>query len=104
MDRGRITASLRSCNRRRVVAKKRRRGSGDGFVNSVKKLQRRKICAKTDRGFRMFDAQERFAGVRRWMVAVDTFPVSQLSICSSIISGLVCLISSLWSNFCVIKV
>ncbi|XP_035846630.1 uncharacterized protein LOC110941476 isoform X2 [Helianthus annuus] len=97
MNRGRITASPRPCNRRRVVAKKRRRvvvkkrrrGSGDGFVNSVKKLQRREICAKTDRGFRMFDAQVLNIVSEQGfedMVVVDTFPVSQLSICSSTIS------------------
>ncbi|KAM0021304.1 hypothetical protein Hdeb2414_s0024g00649421 [Helianthus debilis subsp. tardiflorus] len=77
MDRGRITASPRACNRRQVVAKKRqrvvvkkqRRGSGDGFVNIVKKPQSREICVKTDRGFRMFDAQERFRNIRLQILA-----------------------------------
>lgn len=65
MDGRRITASPRPCNgRRRVVAKKRQRGGVDGFVNSVKKLQRREICSKRDRGFRMCDAQERFRNIR----------------------------------------
>lgn len=50
---------------RRVVAKKRARGSGvDGFVNSVKKLQRREISSKRDRAFSMSDAQERFRNIR----------------------------------------
>ncbi|KAL8242284.1 hypothetical protein R6Q59_012586 [Mikania micrantha] len=64
MDGRRITASPRPCNGRRVVAKKRPRGGVDGFVNSVKKLQRREICSKKDRGFRMCDAQERFRNIR----------------------------------------
>ncbi|CAH1430738.1 unnamed protein product [Lactuca virosa] len=64
MDGRRITASPRPCNGRRVVAKKRPRGGVDGFVNSVKKLQRREICSKRDRAFRMCDAQERFRNIR----------------------------------------
>nr|XP_043615054.1 uncharacterized protein LOC122587049 [Erigeron canadensis] len=65
MDGRRITASPRPCSGRRVVAKKRTRGSGvDGFVNSVKKLQRREICSKRDRSFSMCDAQERFRNIR----------------------------------------
>ncbi|GFP89397.1 hypothetical protein PHJA_001083400, partial [Phtheirospermum japonicum] len=43
MDGRRISASPRPCCGRRVVAKKRPRGGLDGFVNSVKKLQRREI-------------------------------------------------------------
>lgn len=61
----RISASPRPCNGRRVVAKKRPRvGSVDGFVNSVKKLQRREISSKRDRAFTMSDAQERFRNIR----------------------------------------
>ncbi|KAG5224516.1 serine/arginine repetitive matrix protein [Salix suchowensis] len=62
----RITVSPRPCNGKRVVAKKRGRGfgGGDGFVNSVKKLQRREICSKRDRSFTMTDAQERFRNIR----------------------------------------
>ncbi|KAB2596479.1 hypothetical protein D8674_031929 [Pyrus ussuriensis x Pyrus communis] len=53
----RISASPRPCNGRRVVAKKRPRiGGVDGFVNSVKKLQRREISSN--------DAQERFHNIR----------------------------------------
>ncbi|KAL0452625.1 UNVERIFIED_CONTAM: hypothetical protein Slati_1240600 [Sesamum latifolium] len=55
---------------RRVVAKKRPRGGLDGFVNSVKKLQRREISSKRDRSFSMSDSQERFRNIRlqdkRW--------------------------------------
>ena len=64
MDGRRITASPRPCCGRRVVAKKRPRSGGDGFVNSVKKLQRREICSKRDRAFSMSDAQERFRNIR----------------------------------------
>ncbi|KAJ9553307.1 hypothetical protein OSB04_017352 [Centaurea solstitialis] len=64
MDGRRITASPRPHSGRRVVAKKRPRGGIDGFVNSVKKLQRREICSKRDRAFRMCDAQERFRNIR----------------------------------------
>lgn len=62
----RITVSPRPCCGRRVLAKKRpRRGGGvDGFVNSVKKLQRREISSKRDRAFCMSDAQERFRNIR----------------------------------------
>ncbi|KAL6509395.1 hypothetical protein OROGR_022705 [Orobanche gracilis] len=64
MDGRRITASPRPCCGRRVVAKKRPRGGLDGFVNSVKKLQRREISSKRDRSFSMSDAQERFRNIR----------------------------------------
>lgn len=62
----RITVSPRPCSGRRVVAKKRGRGWAgcDGFVNSVKKLQRREISSKRDRAFTMTDAQERFRNIR----------------------------------------
>lgn len=64
MDGRRISASPRPCSGRRVVAKKRPRGGMDGFVNSVKKLQRREISSKRDRAFSMSDAQERFRNIR----------------------------------------
>ncbi|CAN6705473.1 unnamed protein product [Malus baccata var. baccata] len=66
MEGGRkISASPRPCNGRRVVAKKRTRIVGvDGFVNSVKKLQRREISSKRDRAFTMSDAQKRFRNIR----------------------------------------
>ncbi|XP_019192186.1 PREDICTED: uncharacterized protein LOC109186591 isoform X1 [Ipomoea nil] len=64
MDGRRITASLRPGRGRRVVAKRRRRGGVDGFMNSVKKLQRREISSKLDRAFSMKDAQERFRNIR----------------------------------------
>ncbi|KAJ4850020.1 hypothetical protein Tsubulata_014055 [Turnera subulata] len=64
----RITVSPRPCCGRRVVAKKRGRGGlgagGDGFLNSVKKLQRREICSRRDRAFTMTDAEERFRNIR----------------------------------------
>ncbi|KAG6390832.1 hypothetical protein SASPL_148577 [Salvia splendens] len=63
MDGRRITASPRPCCGRRVVAKKRPRCGLDGFVNSVKKLQRREISSKRDRAFSMSDAQERFHNI-----------------------------------------
>ncbi|KAL6503808.1 hypothetical protein OROGR_025731 [Orobanche gracilis] len=63
MDGRRITASPRPCSGRRVVAKKRPRGNLDGFVNSVKKLQRREISSKRNRSFSMSDAQERFRNI-----------------------------------------
>jgi hypothetical protein len=57
--------SPRPCSGKRVVAKKRTRGGCvDGFVNSVKKLQRREISSKRDRAFSMSDAQERFRNIR----------------------------------------
>lgn len=69
MDGRRITARPRPCNGRRVVAKKRRRGGcGEGFLNSVKKLQRREICSRRDRSFSMCDAQERFRNIRLQVV------------------------------------
>ncbi|CAI9273897.1 unnamed protein product [Lactuca saligna] len=64
MDGRRITANPRPSSGRRVVARKRPRGGVDGFVNSVKKLQRREICSKRGRAFTMCDAQERFRNIR----------------------------------------
>ncbi|CAH2049581.1 unnamed protein product [Thlaspi arvense] len=64
MDGRRITASPRPCCGYRVVAKKRPRSGVDGFVNSVKKLQRREICSRRYRAFSMSDAQERFRNIR----------------------------------------
>ncbi|GJV27463.1 RNA-directed DNA polymerase, eukaryota, reverse transcriptase zinc-binding domain protein [Tanacetum coccineum] len=58
----RITASPWPCNGRRIVTKKRRRS--DGLVNSVKKLYKREISSKRDRGFRMCDSLERFRNIR----------------------------------------
>lgn len=62
MEGRRITASPRPCSGRRVVAKKRSRP--DGFVNSVKKLQRREISSRKDRAFSISTAQERFRNMR----------------------------------------
>lgn len=62
MEGRRITASPRPCSGRRVVAKKRTRP--DGFVNSVKKLQRREISSRKDRAFSISTAQERFRNMR----------------------------------------
>ncbi|RZC78019.1 hypothetical protein C5167_002254 [Papaver somniferum] len=56
-----VSSSPRPCSGRRVLAKKRPRV--DGFVNSVKKLQRREICSKRDRAFSMSNAQERFRNI-----------------------------------------
>ncbi|KAE9587290.1 putative transcription factor WD40-like family [Lupinus albus] len=62
----RISVSPRPCSGRRIVAKKRSccGGGVGGFVNSVKKLQRREISSKRDRGFSMSNAQERFRNFR----------------------------------------
>ena len=62
----RVSSSPRPCCGRRVVAKKKqgRGGSGDGFINSVRKLQRREISTKSVRGFSITDAQERFRNIR----------------------------------------
>lgn len=62
MEGRRITASPRPCSGRRVAAKKRSRP--DGFVNSVKKLQRREISSRKDRAFSISTAQERFRNMR----------------------------------------
>ncbi|XP_021896834.1 uncharacterized protein LOC110813876 [Carica papaya] len=62
MEGRRISASPRPCCGRRIVAKKRARV--DGFVNSVKKLQRREISSKKDRAFSISTAQERFRNMR----------------------------------------
>ncbi|EPS71216.1 hypothetical protein M569_03543, partial [Genlisea aurea] len=64
MEGRRISATPRPCFGRRVVAKKRPRSALDGFVNSVKKLQKREISSKRDRDFSMTDAQERFRNIR----------------------------------------
>jgi hypothetical protein len=64
----RITVSPRPCCGRRVRVDAKKTGRGgrtvDGFVNSVKKLQRREISSKRDRAFSMTDAQERFRNIR----------------------------------------
>ncbi|KAL8192829.1 hypothetical protein R6Q57_027277 [Mikania cordata] len=64
MEGRRITAIPRPCSRRRVVAKKRPRGGVDGFVNNVKKIQRREICSKRGRAFNTCDVQEKFRNFR----------------------------------------
>ncbi|KAI7749314.1 hypothetical protein M8C21_023649 [Ambrosia artemisiifolia] len=66
MDVRRVTANPRPSSVRRVLAKKRPRGKGvDGFVNSVKKIQRREICSKRGRrAFRVCDVHERFRNIR----------------------------------------
>lgn len=66
----RISASPRPCSGRRVVAKKRVRT--DGFVNSVKKLQRREICSKRDRAFSISNAQERFRNMHLVVQTANT--------------------------------
>ncbi|KAJ0247030.1 hypothetical protein HA466_0174800 [Hirschfeldia incana] len=63
MEGRRITASPRPCSGRRVVAAKKR-SRPDGFVNSVKKLQRREISSRKDRAFSISTAQERFRNMR----------------------------------------
>lgn len=70
MEGKRISVSPRPGSGRRVVAKKRPRN--DGFVNSVKKLQRREICSKRDRSFSMSDAQERFRNIRLQVIFVPS--------------------------------
>jgi hypothetical protein len=62
----RVSSSPRPCCGRRVVAKKKhgRGGAGDGFINNVRKLQRREISTKSVRGFSITDAQERFRDIR----------------------------------------
>ncbi|KAK1311956.1 hypothetical protein QJS10_CPA07g01375 [Acorus calamus] len=62
MEGRRISVSPRPCNGRRILAKKRPRV--EGFVNSVRKLQRREICSKRDRAFSMSNAQERFRNIQ----------------------------------------
>ncbi|XP_047316157.1 uncharacterized protein LOC124919846 isoform X2 [Impatiens glandulifera] len=64
MEGRKISACPRPSGVRRVVAKKRPRRGVDGFVNSVKKLQRREICSKRDRAFIVNDAQERFRNIQ----------------------------------------
>lgn len=60
----RISASPRPCSVRRVVASKKRPRPAEGFVNSVRKLLRREICAGRDRSFGMSNAQERFRHIQ----------------------------------------
>ncbi|XP_008804634.1 uncharacterized protein LOC103717871 [Phoenix dactylifera] len=62
MEGRRISVSPRPCSGRRILARKRPRA--DGFVNSVKKLQRREISSKRDRAFSMSNAQERFRNIQ----------------------------------------
>ncbi|KDP21823.1 hypothetical protein JCGZ_00610 [Jatropha curcas] len=62
MEGRRISANPRPCSGRRILARKRPRSNG--FVNTVKKLQRREISSKRDRAFSMSNAQERFRNMR----------------------------------------
>ena len=95
MDGRRITASPRPCCGRRVVAKKRPRGGNDGFVNSVRKLQRREICSKRDRAFSMSDAQERFRNIRL-QVRFDCFLTWVFQFCFiSVAFSCICMIEML---------
>lgn len=64
MEARKISVCPRPSSVRRVLAKKRPRSGVDGFVNSVKKLQRREICSKRDRAFIVNDAQERFRNIQ----------------------------------------
>ncbi|XP_034693580.1 uncharacterized protein LOC117920259 [Vitis riparia] len=63
MEGRRISAIPRPCAGRRVSASKKR-PRVDGFLNSVKKLQRREISSRRDRGFSISNAQERFRNMR----------------------------------------
>ena len=63
MEGRRISAIPRPCAGRRVSASKKR-ARVDGFLNSVKKLQRREISSRRDRGFSISNAQERFRNMR----------------------------------------
>uniref|UniRef100_A0A2P2M0M8 Uncharacterized protein LOC103501498 n=1 Tax=Rhizophora mucronata TaxID=61149 RepID=A0A2P2M0M8_RHIMU len=63
----RISANPRPCSGRRVLANKKRPRL-DGFLNTVKKLQRREICSKRDRAFSMSNAQERFRNMRLMVI------------------------------------
>ncbi|XP_062166326.1 uncharacterized protein LOC133872749 isoform X1 [Alnus glutinosa] len=51
------------CSNRRILANKKR-ARAEGFVNSVKKLQRREISSKRHRAFTITNAQERFRNMR----------------------------------------
>ncbi|RVW29771.1 hypothetical protein CK203_089351 [Vitis vinifera] len=64
MEGRRISAIPRPCAGRRVSASKKR-PRVDGFLNSVKKLQRREISSRRDRGFSISNAQERFRNMRQ---------------------------------------
>ena len=75
----RISASRRPCSVRRVSARKRPPGA-DGFVNSVKKLQRREICSKRDRAFSMSNAQESFRNMRL-IVCLCSFTLFKILSC-----------------------
>ncbi|WCJ27896.1 Transducin/WD40 repeat-like superfamily protein [Euphorbia peplus] len=62
MEGRRVSANPRPCSGRRILARKRPRTFG--FVNTVKKLQRREISSRRDRAFSMSNAQERFRNMR----------------------------------------
>ncbi|KAF5476461.1 hypothetical protein F2P56_008171 [Juglans regia] len=52
------------CSNRRILANKKRVRPGEGFVNSVKKLQRREISSKRHRALTITNSQERFRNMR----------------------------------------
>ena len=65
-------ANPRPCSGRRILAAKKR-GRSDGFLNSVKKLQRREISSKSDRSFSITNAQERFRNMRLMVVPYSLY-------------------------------
>ncbi|CAN8317143.1 unnamed protein product [Cochlearia groenlandica] len=58
-----LNSNPRPCIGRRVIANKKR-SRHDGFINSVKKLHRREISSRMDRGFSITTSQERFRNMR----------------------------------------
>ena len=74
-------ANPRPCSGRRILAAKKR-GRSDGFLNSVKKLQRREISSKPDRSFSITNAQERFRNMRLMVLGFFLFNLFSNLICS----------------------
>ena len=74
-------ANPRPCSGRRILAAKKR-GRSDGFLNSVKKLQRREISSKPDRSFSITNAQERFRNMRLMVLVFLLFNLFSNLICS----------------------